>query len=159
LPDRLLPDAARVGQPEYACAALRDPRGRWLLELRPATSRHAGDRLTCFGGRREPGEDAASCVRRELGEELGWCPERLEAVLELWDDGRFIAAFYCGQLPDPMPTLRVLPGHVAILVPDQSLAGVPLSPWHGLVIAALRGGRQRVDLAQEAEQRRGPPSR
>ncbi len=139
--------------PEYACAVLRDHRLWLLLELRPQASLHAGGELTCFGGRREAGEDAEDCLRRELTEELGWQPPDLVPCAELWDGGRFIAAFLAGALQVPLAGLRVLPGHVAVLAPGAALPGLPLSRWHRLVLDALLRGETRVDLARHP----GPP--
>ena len=80
--------------PEYCCAVISDPRGWLVLQLRPALSAHAADQLTCFGGRREEGEDALSCLMRELDEELGWRPHSATACCELWKGARLVARFY-----------------------------------------------------------------
>ena len=72
-------------------------RGRLLLERRPAGARHAAGRLTCFGGKREPGETACGTVLRELREELSWQPRRLQPIVDLWDGQAWIARFFRPQ--------------------------------------------------------------
>lgn len=132
--------------PEYACAILEDA-SRWLLlDLRPADARFAAGQLTCFGGRCEAGEDDLAAVRRELAEELGWHPPSFRPAAELWRGPRFIARFWRGDLDRPCASLRTEPGHRAILAPWPALAGLPLSPWHARVLAAVRAGQARVDL-------------
>lgn len=126
-------------QPEYACAVLSDQAGHLLLQLRPPGSRHAPAQLTCFGGRREADEDAAGCLRRELDEELGWAPFSFTTVCDLWRGQRWIARFFACALP-PDLALRVEPGSLAIAVPWRALGGLPVSPWHQAVFAAIRGG-------------------
>ena len=133
-------------QPEYACALARDVRGWWLLQLRPRHARHAGGLLTCFGGRCEPGEAAAECLRRELGEELGWAPGDMAPALELWQGSRAIAAFFAVTLRPSLAQLLPERGSAAVLAPTQALAGLPLSPWHARVLAAAVLGVARVDL-------------
>jgi 8-oxo-dGTP pyrophosphatase MutT (NUDIX family) len=130
--------------PEYACAIIADARGRLLLQLRPTTARHAADQLTCFGGRREDGEDDRQCLRRELAEELGWVPGAIAPACELWQGTRFIARFFRTRWDGSL--LRAEPGHVAVWAPPSALPGLPLSPWHGAVIAATAAGRPRVEV-------------
>jgi len=133
--------------PEYACAVISDACDRLLLELRPATATHARNELTCFGGRRERFETAQACLRRELQEELGWIPTELQPVCDLVAGDRYIAQFFaCPWRPGP---LRTEPGHIAVWIPRASLAGIPLSPWHGQVLAAIAGGQRRCELPQE----------
>jgi len=131
--------------PEYACAVIADDRGWLLLQLRPAHARAAPDQLTCFGGRRERDEDDRACLARELTEELGWSPPATRPVCELWRDRRFIARFFAATWDGRVP--RTEPGHVAVWAPPSALGGLPLSPWHALVLAAIAAGRDRVDLA------------
>jgi 8-oxo-dGTP pyrophosphatase MutT (NUDIX family) len=132
-------------EPEYACAVIEDDRRRLLLQLRPATARHAAGLLTCFGGRREDGEDADACVRRELAEELHWQPTTLTPCCELWKGPRFIARFYRTTFTGG--ELRTEPGHHAVWAPWSALPGLPVSPWHAAVFAALIAQHDRVDLA------------
>jgi len=130
--------------PEYACAIIRDPRGYLLLQLRPPTAKHAPDQLTCFGGRREAGEDDRQCVSRELTEELTWTPPTLSPACELWQGPRFIARFfYAAWHGQP---LRTEVGHVALWVPNAAVPGLPMSGWHEKVLGAVAAGCSRVSL-------------
>lgn len=131
-------------EPEYACAVIEDHRRWLLLQLRPADARHAPGLLTCFGGRREPHEDACACVRRELTEELAWQPETLMPCCELWKGPRFIARFFRAAFNGGV--IRTEVGHHAVWAPWSALAGLPISPWHAAVFAALQAGHERVDL-------------
>jgi 8-oxo-dGTP pyrophosphatase MutT (NUDIX family) len=140
------PEAAGV-EPEYACGLIRDPRGWWLLQLRPRDKPLAPGQLTCFGGRCEPGESAESCLRRELSEELGWCPQRFAPAVDLREGPRFIARFFAAALDVPPARLRTELGYAAILAPSKALPGLPVSPWHRLVLAAALAGASTVELA------------
>jgi len=66
-----------------AAIAVIQREGRYFLQRRSlAASRFPG--LWEFpGGKLEAGESAPEALRRELLEELGWRPEREEALLEL----------------------------------------------------------------------------
>jgi 8-oxo-dGTP pyrophosphatase MutT (NUDIX family) len=135
-----------VPEPEYACAVIADPESRLLLQLRPATARHAAGQLTCFGGRREEGETAEACLRRELAEELGWQPAALKPGCELWKGRRFIARFYRVQLDVPVEKLAVEAGSRAILASWADLPGLPVSPWHRAALAAIAAGQGKAVL-------------
>lgn len=130
--------------PEHACAIIADDGGRLLLQLRPATARHAPLQLVCFGGTREAGEDAEACLRRELVEELGALPALLAPGPELWKGPRFIARFTQARWPGGAP--RCEPGFAPVWAPWAALPGLPLSPWHARVLAAARRGAARIDL-------------
>lgn len=138
--------SAPPGEPEYACAIIGGADGRRLLQLRPADARHAPGLLTCFGGARDPSETAETCLRRELHEELGWHAGPLRPVCDLRQGARFIARFFHCTLP-PGTRLRTEPGHVAVWAPAPSLPGLPLSPWHRAVLAAVDQGRRVVEVA------------
>lgn len=130
--------------PDYACALIEDGHDRLLLELRPVTSAHAAGQLTCFGGKREADEDATGCLMRELREELDWEPTAAEPACDLWRGDRWIARFF--RCRWHATRFRTEPDHVALWVPWSSLPGLPVSPWHRAVLAAIRDGRQRVAL-------------
>ncbi len=131
--------------PEYACAIITRPDGWLLLQVRPATARHAPGQLTCFGGAREPGETDYSCLIRELQEELGWVPPALEPVCDLRQGSRFIARFFRCRMPHG-ETLRTEPEQVPLWTPAAALPGLPVSPWHRAVLAAVARGVTVVDL-------------
>lgn len=131
--------------PEHACAILTDPAGRLLLQLRPAWARHAAGQLVCFGGKRHPDEDAEACLRRELAEELGWCPAELAPALELRRGSRWIARFCLGRVPAGT-ALRTEPGFQAVWAPWQALPGLPLSPWHRSALDAWRSGQGAAEV-------------
>lgn len=126
-------------QPAYACAVIEDAGGRLLLELRAPDARHAGDRLTCFGGGREPGESAEQALVREMREELAWTPPAAAPCCDLrGKDGRWIARFF--RCPFDGAAIRCEPGVVPLWAPWPSLPGLPLSPWHASVLTAVRAG-------------------
>ena len=132
-----------MDQPEHACALLTDHRGWLLFELRPASVRHAPNQLTCFGGKREPGEDALACLHRELQEELNWTPDAATPCCDLRRGARWIARFYRATLPRGTP-LAPEPGHVAIVAPWSALPALPISPWHRSVLAAVQNGQAQA---------------
>ena len=132
-------------EPAYACAVITDSRARLLLQLRPASARHAPGLLTCFGGQRESGENAEACLRRELVEELGWQATALIPCCDLWKGRRFIARFH--QTTFSGGALSTEAGHIALWAPWPALPGLPVSPWHRAVLTALAAGNPRVDLA------------
>ena len=139
--------AADPSAPEHACALLRTADGRLALQLRPAHLRHAANQLTCFGGKREAGEDSPTCLRRELREETGWAPDLVPADgIDLRSGGRWIARFHLLNLPAGV-VLVPEPGFVVILAPLPALPGLPLSPWHRAVIAGWQAGLRAVAVA------------
>lgn len=75
-------NAAALPEIEVVAAVLRDRDGRVLIAERPA-----GKPLAGFwefpGGKLEPGEPAASALKRELREELGIAVERAHRLLHL----------------------------------------------------------------------------
>ena len=126
--------------PRYACAILVDPDGCLLLEQRPPSARHAAGRLTCFGGRVEPGESAARACRRELQEELGWTRAPSPGGhLDLWVAGVWMARFFRVRAPRGLHARQ--PGHCLRRLPWRLRAHPRISPWHR---AVLGGSRLRV---------------
>jgi hypothetical protein len=80
-----------------------------------------------------------------LQEELGWSPAALEPVCELRRGSQFIARFFRCQMPHG-ETLRTEPEHVPLWAPAAALPGLPVSPWHQAVLAAVALGVTVVDL-------------
>lgn len=143
MPARYPPRVPTPGDwPEYCCAIIVGPDGRLLLESRPLAARHAAGSLTCFGGRREPGETPAACIGRELREELD-AEVALEgtgpAVVLVGEGERVIAWFYTGRIGEPAATC-LTPGHAAVWVGTDALPSEALSPWHAAVLNAWQRG-------------------
>ncbi|KAL3933946.1 MAG: hypothetical protein SGPRY_000056 [Prymnesium sp.] len=92
------------------CVILCEASGTWLLEARPADAAVAPNTLTCFGGKREPGEDPLECVLRECREELGWVPEDATRAIDLYVDGDLIAFFFMATAPPRSAELVLEPG-------------------------------------------------
>ena len=137
-----------MAEPEHACAIVRDHRDRLVLQLRPPWVRHAPEQLTCFGGKREPGETAEACLVRELAEDLAWHPKSFAPAVDLVKGDRWIARFFQTQLPASVQP-RVEPGFALIRAPQPTLPGLPISPWHVRVLAAWQAGGDRVDLFRD----------
>ncbi|MBA3938453.1 MAG: NUDIX domain-containing protein [Planctomycetes bacterium] len=134
-------------QPEYACAVLAAGTGRILLHLRAGDATRAANQLTCFGGRREAGEDARTCLARELREELGWTPSLLgDMACDLRRGPRWIARFFHVALTVPISHLHPAPGHRPLAVPWKALPGLPVSPWHQQALAAIVRGVAEVQV-------------
>lgn len=106
---------------EVAAALIRDAAGRYLITRRTAGTHLAG--LWEFpGGKREPGETLAECLRRELGEELGAefeVGEKVETITWRYPEKVVVLHFYrCrwlrGQLEprEGQTHLWVEPGHL-----------------------------------------------
>ena len=137
--------------PEYCCAILKDSRGWYLMERRPATAKKAAGLLTSFGGMREPGEEPEACVRRELKEELGFEAENLEMCLRLMGkrDGleRRLAWFFRGMGPEEGDRLVVEPGREAVWIEPGRIGGPDVSHGHRAAMEGERVGMKvvRVD--------------
>jgi len=132
--------------PNYACAILRNDRGELLLERRPVSAVFAGGQWTCFGGRREQGEEPEAALRRELREELGWEPATLQWAVELWVGAELIAWFYEAVCSLEITDLRLEPGRGAGWLTRRDRATLLLSPWHAAVLEAWEQRQSRVDL-------------
>lgn len=130
--------------PEYCCAILIPAQKNsypkkethFLLQLRPDWSRHAPNKLVCFGGKREENELPEMCIRRELQEELNWTPTALTLAVQLWVGECLKAWFYVGELDVNVADLRTEPGFEAQLIRADLMDAHPLSTWHRAVLDA-----------------------
>ena len=142
--------------PPYCCAILRSAAtGLLLVEERPADAKVAAGRLTCFGGKREPGETAEAAVRRELAEELGgWAPAEvnLRRAVDLYVDGALVAYFYEAEGPGDDVALSFEPGRRGLwMAPDALASDARLSVWHSAVLRAWARGDRRADYDSAGE--------
>lgn len=155
--------------PPYCCCILQEqPSGCILLEERDANAAVAAGKLTCFGGKREPGEDALACIQRELREELGYvtsptsradvkvgCVESagLRRAVDLYVDSKLIAWFFVADAPardapivyeDGRGGVWLHPG--AIDASGDDPLWLRVSPWHRVVLQAWKRGERRADF-------------
>ena len=56
----------------------------FFVEVRDKLAVRAPGQLTCFGGKREPGEDPLHCIRRECKEEMNWVPSDFCRAVDLY---------------------------------------------------------------------------
>ena len=56
---------------------------RCFVEVRDANAVKAAGHLTCFGGKRDAGEDPLDCIERECREEMQWVPKDLKLAVVL----------------------------------------------------------------------------
>ena len=102
---------------EVALAMLQR-QGRWLLQLRD--DRDGIVAPGCwglFGGHLELDETPVVALRRELVEEICWCPARLDRWFQHRSDPRVVHVF-TGHLDVPLSQLQLLEGQ------DMTLASV-----------------------------------
>ncbi|MBL8885287.1 MAG: NUDIX domain-containing protein [Phycisphaerales bacterium] len=137
-------------EPRYCCAILMDSRGRYVFERRPQNEADAPGMLTCFGGGREEREDAESCLRRELREELGFVAGELERVFTLRTP-RGEAWFYRlagGETGPEEGTVRALEaGFEVVWVDSASELLKEVGAWHRVVLDGLARGEHQATVA------------
>ena len=123
----------------------------------------AAGKLTCFGGKRSPGESPETCIRRELNEELRYKPgdgslER--CVTLLWTgpervfagkkvaSGGVLAWYFRGTAPAEDAARCVIPGHPAVWVMGNQVLKAELSEWHRVALQAEREGFKTTSVAK-----------
>lgn len=115
------------------------------MERRPKTKRHAGGKLTCFGGSREIGEDPDACARRELLEELGFSVGPLSRCVVLHTP-RGQAWFYRGTGPEPGTAYAKEPDTCVQWIAAENVFDADLSSWHAAALRAERDGVMEVHV-------------
>lgn len=125
------PSPAVVWPLAFAGALIRDPAGRYLVQIRdhnPGILSPGAYGL--FGGGIEDGESAEEAVRRELEEEIGWIPEDLTFWRTLWIPARYpgspvrsarVEAYQGTITPDRAARLRQTEGAGRALIPPRTL--------------------------------------
>lgn len=129
--------------PPHCCSILTGEGDMIFVEQRGGDAKVAASKLTCFGGKREPGELPGDCIRRECSEELAWLPRgKMVRVCDLYVDGEIMAWFYEAQGPQHDDELEFEPRRRGVWVtPDDP----NISAWHACVLEARQQGLNRAD--------------
>ena len=86
-------EATSATLPPYCCVILPSPSFArkgvsgpvlFFVEARGLDATKAAGQLTCFGGKREEGEDPLECIQRECHEEMGWVPPGIRRAVDLY---------------------------------------------------------------------------
>jgi 8-oxo-dGTP pyrophosphatase MutT (NUDIX family) len=86
-----------------------------------------------FGGHLDLGEDPDTGIERELLEELGYVPPKLEIFKEQ-SDGKILRYFYHGELTVPLSELQLNEGQdMALCSPEEIVVGEKYSQKLGEV--------------------------
>jgi 8-oxo-dGTP diphosphatase len=122
---------------DVTAALIMDEAGRYLI-----TRRRRGTHLEGLwefpGGKRDPGETLAACLRRELAEELGACFEVGEGVATTtWEyaDRTIVLHFYRCRLASGVIEARE--GQAMAWVRPAEMAGYAFPPADAALIARL----------------------
>ena len=109
--------------------AMLQQQGSWLLQLRDDISGIVAPGCWgLFGGQLEPGESPEQGLRRELIEEIGWCPLTLNPWFQHQTPQRLLHAFH-GDLDVPLSELTLLEGQDLTLArPEEIHQGAVWSP-------------------------------
>ena len=142
--------------PPYCCAILTGSGSppQIFVEQRGADAAVAARRLTCFGGKREPGgESPLDCIVRECREEMGWAPrpQQLRRMCDLFVDGHNVAWFYEAQGPCAEASAKLVfePGRGGVWVDAHDER---ISLWHATVLRAWEAGQPRADHISSTEE-------
>ena len=107
---------------EVAIAMLQQE-GRWLLQLRDENPMIVAPGCWgLFGGHLEPGETALIALRRELNEEISWCPDHLKIWFRNQDEQRIVHVF-TGELSVPLQQLQLREGQDMTLASPEQIRG------------------------------------
>eukprot|EP00040_Diaphanoeca_grandis_P042417 m.264978 g.264978 ORF g.264978 m.264978 type:complete len:167 (-) comp59181_c0_seq1:153-653(-) len=142
--------------PMYCCVILvtgtTDPERKLFMELRNNKAKVASGELTCFGGKREKGEEPEDCVIRECVEEMCWSPSKsaLTRECDLYVDDRLVAWFYVANGPT-QSELTFENGRTGLWAnyDDKRITG-----WHQTVLRAWLNGQHKANhVTQDAVER------